>query len=96
MALRRSFELTSLLPIALWTAGHIYVSSFDGWGAWAAAPILLVPLAISLIVGIVIGWDYFRLPQPERKSLRSIVVLILPWVPILHVLAGNLWRSTVG
>ena len=96
MALRRPYEVVSLIPLVLWTAGHAYVSSFDGWGGWAAAPILLVPLAVSLVVGIVINAAYLRLPRSERQSPRSIIVLILPWIPIFHVLAGNVWRSMTG
>lgn len=96
MALSRSFAFIAWIPPALWMAGRVYVASFDGWGAWAAAPILLVPLVVSFILGIVVTGGYLALQRSEKQSLRSIGVLILPWIPILHVLIENAWRSAVG
>lgn len=41
------FRLASWIPVATFIAAQLYVDRFDGWGAWAAAPILLAPVAIS-------------------------------------------------
>ena len=43
----RIFRWTSWIPLATFVTAHLYVDRFDGWGAWAAAPILLIPIVIS-------------------------------------------------
>jgi hypothetical protein len=40
------------LPLGSLLAIELYIRSFDGWGAWAAAPLLLIPGLISLAVVI--------------------------------------------
>ena len=40
------------MPLILLGVTEFYVRGFDGWGAWAAAPILLVPGIISLAIVI--------------------------------------------
>jgi hypothetical protein len=35
------------IPAALWVATLIYIRPYDGWGAWAAAPLLVPALALS-------------------------------------------------
>lgn len=39
------------LPLASLLATEVYVSNFDGMGAWAAAPLFLLPLFLSLVIG---------------------------------------------
>jgi len=49
----RAFRLLSWIPAATWIGMRAYVGQYDGWGAWAAAPLLLVPVAVSAVfVGI--------------------------------------------
>jgi len=38
------------MPVAGLAAVEIYVRHFDGWGAWAAAPLFLLPLLSSLAI----------------------------------------------
>jgi hypothetical protein len=38
---RRWFLASSWLPPAIWGATLVYLRPYDGWGAWAAAPLLL-------------------------------------------------------
>jgi hypothetical protein len=33
--------------VALWVATLVYIEPYDGWGAWAAAPLLLPAIALS-------------------------------------------------
>jgi len=47
------FRWASWIPLATFVAANLYVDRFDGWGAWAAAPILLVPVVLS--AGYVLG-----------------------------------------
>ena len=38
------------MPLLSLLATEAYVSNFDGMGAWAAAPLFLVPLFLSLVI----------------------------------------------
>lgn len=49
----RVFRLLCWTPVASWIYARAVVEQYDGWGAWAAAPLLLVPVALSaLLVGV--------------------------------------------
>ena len=46
----RVFFAVSWTPAAALVGFMAYVSSFEGWGQWAAAPLLLLPVFLSLLV----------------------------------------------
>ena len=77
----------------MWIAAKIYVSQFDGWGAWAAAPILLVPLVASLVLGLHAAGTLLKLPPEQRWSWKAIGFFVRPWTPILNVLVDKLIRA---
>jgi hypothetical protein len=56
------------MPLILLGVTEVYVRRFDGWGAWAAAPILLVPGAISLAIVI---WGVFECASEIRGGKLS-------------------------
>ncbi len=43
----------SWVPIVSFGIATIYVKSFDGWGAWAAARVLILPVLLSAVFGAV-------------------------------------------
>ena len=62
------------VPVAAWVYARSVVDRYDGWGAWAAAPVLLLPVALSaLFVGVgllvisrprpgyPVGWDWIAI-----------------------------------
>jgi hypothetical protein len=55
---RRAFLRSCWVPPALWAATVLYLRPYDGWGAWAAAPLLLPSLIMSAVWGVfgVILW----------------------------------------
>ncbi len=68
-------------------AVEAYVSRFDGWGAWAAAPLFLVPVLISL--GIIIPGIFdlvaeIRAGKINRATLlyRGIAALPFVWLGV--------------
>lgn len=87
------YAVSAWLPVAVLVALKIYVSQFEGWGAWAAAPLFLIPLALSLIIGLVGVAIFARRRAAERRDLRAITMLILPWLPILYFVAAYYWRQ---
>ncbi|MEX2126078.1 MAG: beta-galactosidase [Woeseia sp.] len=45
------------VPAAVWAATWLYLRSYDGWGAWASAPLLLPSLLLSglwVIIGLIL------------------------------------------
>jgi hypothetical protein len=47
----RSLAATFWLPTASLVIVEGYARNFDGWGAWATAPLFLIPLVLSLAIG---------------------------------------------
>ena len=43
----RVFRWLSWVPVAFFAGTWAYVGRYDGWGAWAAAPLLLLPIGLS-------------------------------------------------
>jgi len=62
---RRWFLATCWLPPALWAATLLYLRPYDGWGAWAAAPLLLPSVAIAAV------WLAAGLGLVFREAMRT-------------------------
>ena len=73
------------IPVASLLATEAYVSNFDGMGAWAAAPLFLVPIFLSLVIGaagllqLAIEW---RAGASRRSTALLAIVALTPlfWV----------------
>ncbi len=50
--IQRIYIWTSPLPLLIFWGLSIYVNQFEGWGQWAAGIILLIPILLSLIMGV--------------------------------------------
>ncbi len=48
----RLYRWLSWLPLAALLAGFAYVERYEGWGRWAAAPLLLVPVFLSALMAL--------------------------------------------
>ena len=80
----RLFVAIAGLPLALLLGLQFYASQFEGWGRWAAAPLFLVPLVLSVILaGIGIG-----VCRREASEGRS---LVLPASATLASAIPALW-----
>jgi hypothetical protein len=69
------------LPLACLLVTEVYIRNFDGWGAWAAAPLLLVPALIGLALAIAGLRDCVaaaRSGGPLRSALAFTLVAALP------------------
>ena len=49
---RKLLLRTCWLPPALWVGAAVYIRQYDGWGAWAAAPLLLPAVILSIGLGV--------------------------------------------
>lgn len=85
-SIRRTFLWMSWLPPVLYGLGIAYIERFEGWGQWAAAPVLLPALVASLVLGVVGALLILSALREERRldwtlvagtALASSVVLYL-------------------
>lgn len=70
--IRKIYCILSPLPLALFGLISIYVNQFEGWGAWAAAPMLVPPIILSFMMGlwgIHLTWQAKRQDVPEGKLM---------------------------
>lgn len=71
------------LPLASLLAAEIYVGEFDGWGAWAAAPILLLPALLSLVVAIPALLRCVAATRAGRPSFRPCLQTVIASLPLV-------------
>jgi hypothetical protein len=57
------FRALCWVPAALWILARARVDGYDGWGAWAAAPLLLLPVAVSFLFA---GTGFLLVSRPSR------------------------------
>jgi len=67
------FYWTCPLPLLFFGMAWLYVQQFEGWGQWAAAPMLILPIAFSFLVG---SWGIVLIVQ-ERLIHQPITRLVL-------------------
>ena len=84
---------TSWVPPALWLATVVYLRQYDGWGLWAAAPLLLPAVLMSLGLGLA-GLAHLILDARRAAGLDRPLLgaTLLSSSLILYVLVRNLMR----
>jgi hypothetical protein len=89
---RLAWPLAALPSPLGYAWASVEVSRYEGWGQWAAAPLLLVPLGYGALVALAAGVAAllaWRARRPVWMALLGVVIALAPW---LHVLARNLVR----
>lgn len=80
----RYLRLFCWVPAATWVYARAVVDRYDGWGAWAAAPLLLVPVAVSaLFVGV--GLLAMGRPKSARAAEWDWIALGVAALPMLWI-----------
>ena len=82
----RVFGWLFWIPLASLLATEAYVSNFDGMGAWAAAPLFLVPVFLSLVIA---GGGIVQCVLEARRAssrLSSLVFTLVAAAPLLWLL----------
>ena len=79
---KKIFIWSCPLPLLIFLALSFYLRRYDGWGAWAAAPMLLPPVFLSFFM-LIAGAG---LAVHSRKSDESGVALI-----VASLVAGSLF-----
>ncbi len=73
-------------PLASLLATEVYVSNFDGMGAWAAAPLFLLPMFLSLVItaaGVLQGALEWRQGTARASTAVFTVVALVPLLWLL-------------
>ena len=84
-------RITCWIPIVLWLVLNAYVTQFDGWGRWAAAPILLIPIFASVAFSLFGAANLFAHYSKKRAVAKSdILATIISMLPIIIVFINNL------
>ncbi len=85
-----ALRLLCWVPIATLTAVELSVGQFDDWGAWAAAPIFLVPGLVSLVV-VIIGLFVCGAAQRSGKlGAAGPMYLVIAGLPLIWLLVRRL------
>lgn len=83
------FRWVSWIPAAVWISMRMVVEQYDGWGRWAAAPLLLVPVAVSAVfVGVallLVGRKGADPPPPGTWIAIGIAALPMAWIALRWV-----------
>ena len=77
--------MISWVPAALLLVVWTYVSGYDAWGQWAAAPLLLFPVLISALF-LVAGLLVRRSEAEARSRSRLTFCLAIAGIPVLWLL----------
>ena len=80
--LARSFWISVASLVAI----EFYASGFDGWGAWATAPLFLVSLLLSLVIASVGTLQCVLEFRAGASRLSSIVFTFVAALPFLWLL----------
>jgi hypothetical protein len=92
--IRKIYCILSPLPLVLFGLISIYISQFEGWGAWAAGPMLILPIILSFMMGlwgIHLTWQAKREEVPDGKLLLatllagSLAIWILIKLPLMEI-----------
>ena len=90
MTVGRIFISISWIPLALFVATWVYIRQYDGWGAWAAAPLIIPSLALSLGFGLYGVWLYREAQRAGELTWRHGAAALFASGPILVVVLSNL------
>jgi hypothetical protein len=88
----RSFLVwTAWIPAASFAGISLYAARFDGWGAWATAPLFLLPVILSAALVLVAPFELRAEHRAGGVRQRTWVALGLAALPLLWIV----WRAIV-
>lgn len=74
------------VPIACLIAVEIYARTFEGWGAWATAPLFLLPLVVSLAIAGGGVCQFFAELRSGHIRLPTVVCTLAAACPVLWLM----------
>lgn len=76
----------ALVPTLTLIVIEIYAGTFDGWGAWSTAPLLLVPAILGLAIGSAIFIELCSRWRNRQNSQSAVIRLALALLPVFWLL----------
>lgn len=86
--IRRLYVLFSPTPLLLFVLVYSYMGRLEGWGAWAAAPMLLPAAAFSAAYGVYGIWLSARAGSVRWRTLLSASAVLAGSVAIWLLVQG--------
>ena len=74
--------ILSSIPLIILIILEIYLTRFDGWGAWGTGPLFLLPAILGIAIGISFGIDLVRAIRSGESIRESLMLLIISLLPI--------------
>ncbi len=74
------------LPLASLLGVEVYARGFDGWGAWATAPLFVLPFCVALMVSAVGAYEAVCEYRHERLRRSTMLVTAVAAFPIFWLL----------
>ena len=74
------------LPVACLIAVELYARNFDGWGAWATAPLFLLPFVLSLAIAGAGAYQIFSEFRSGNARLSTIVLTTVSVCPVVWLM----------
>ena len=71
------------VPLASLVAIELYLRNFDGWGAWASAPLLLLPALVGLPFVAIGSSDFLAARRAGRPAGTAAVATLIAAFPVL-------------
>jgi hypothetical protein len=92
--MRRAFLWLCWAPAAVWLATLWSIRSYEGWGAWAAAPLLIPSLAMSVLWGAAgLAMVVATLVRSRRLDAPVLWAALAGSVVVLYYVGFNLFRE---
>ncbi len=82
--------LVAAVPPASMLLAEAYIAPYDGYGALAAAPVLMVPAILSLALGIPATVRLIFMGKDETRTSGSILRLALALSPVAWLMIRRL------
>lgn len=79
----RLYRWLSWLPLAALLVGFAYVDRYEGWGRWAAAPLLIVPVFLSALMALFGAVVCRREVEHGQLTKPTALAAVLAAVPLI-------------
>jgi len=84
--IRRLYVVFSSTPLLLFVLLLVYMGRLEGWGAWAAGPMILPVAVCSAVYGVYGIWLAARAESVRWRTLLAasavLAGLVAIWVPV--------------
>jgi hypothetical protein len=79
--------------LAAFVGTWIYIGRYEGWGAWAAGPLLLIPIGLSAamaVVGLVLCYGALKRDGIDLGTTLATLLAALPviWFAVRVILTS--------